>query len=373
MSTNSIASIIAMAAVALSVGRASAQSTAFAYQGRLENGGAPATGVHDFRFRLFDAASGGAQVGATQCIDNLAVSQGLFTATVDFGPQFTTPAQRFIEIDVRADSGLNCSNATGFETLAPRQPITPAPLATHAKSAFSLAASDGAPATAVLVDSTGNVGIGSAAPLAPLHVAFPAPLLFLQDSDNAGLGQVGLVSFRDSAAVETGWLGFGSSGNANATFMNNRAGGYTALGAGALERLIVTPAGSVGIGTASPLATLEVRGNIRFGSAGQFSPAAGEENLRIIRGVVNFDGAILIGSGFTVSHPSVGRYTITFNTPFTGAATVTATAENQGTDGEKVVQMNGVSSASATVVTRLIELGGGLQDITFHFIAVGPR
>src|SRR5262245_20484443 len=135
MRTNSIASIIAVAATALSIGRAHAQSTAFTYQGRLQNGGAPATGVHDFRFRLFDAASGGSQVGVTQCIDNLAVNQGLFTATVDFGPQFVTPAQRFIEIDVRGDTGLTCGDATGFQTLSPRQLITAAPLATHAKSA----------------------------------------------------------------------------------------------------------------------------------------------------------------------------------------------------------------------------------------------
>jgi hypothetical protein len=297
----------------------------------------------------------------------------LFTAQLDFGQQYATADERHLEIDVRQDTGLDCSNAAGFVVLTPRQLLTTAPLAIHANSAFALSASDGSPASAVFVDSTGNVGVGSTAPLAPLHVAFPAPLLFLQDTDSAGAGQVGLVSFRNSSAVETGWLGFGSSGNANATFMNNRAGGYTALGAGALERLIVSPAGSVGIGTASPLATLDVRGNIRFGSAGQFFPAAGEENLRIVRGIVDSTGAILVGSGFTVSHPSVGRYTITFNTPFAGTATVTATAENQGTDGEKVVQTHGVSSANATLVTRLIELGGGLTDITFHFIAIGPR
>ncbi|MDO8631844.1 MAG: hypothetical protein Q7R41_15260, partial [Phycisphaerales bacterium] len=36
---------------------------AFTYQGQLKSDGAPATGLHDLRFRLFDAAVGGAPVG----------------------------------------------------------------------------------------------------------------------------------------------------------------------------------------------------------------------------------------------------------------------------------------------------------------------
>src|SRR5262249_44190174 len=53
--------------------------TAFTYQGRLEDSGSPASGLHDLRFRLFDATSGGAQVGATICADNVNVVGGLFT------------------------------------------------------------------------------------------------------------------------------------------------------------------------------------------------------------------------------------------------------------------------------------------------------
>src|SRR5262245_13310364 len=59
--------------------RALAQTTAFTYQGQLDDGGAPADGLHDFRFRLFDAAGGGAQIGPVLCADNVGVSQGLLT------------------------------------------------------------------------------------------------------------------------------------------------------------------------------------------------------------------------------------------------------------------------------------------------------
>lgn len=79
------------ALVALS--RSSAQtplSTAFTYQGRMQDGGAPADGLHDFRFRLFDAASGGTQVGDTLCFDEVDVINGLFSVQLDFGQQFET-------------------------------------------------------------------------------------------------------------------------------------------------------------------------------------------------------------------------------------------------------------------------------------------
>ena len=38
--------------------------TAFTYQGRLTDAGNPANGSYDLQLALFDAASGGAQVGA---------------------------------------------------------------------------------------------------------------------------------------------------------------------------------------------------------------------------------------------------------------------------------------------------------------------
>lgn len=103
-------------------------------------------------------------MGATQCADNLAVSEGVFTATIDFGQQFATTEPRFLQIEVRTDTGLGCGNLAGFVTLAPRQPINPAPAASHAHAAFSLDAPDGSPANAVYVANDGRVGIGTIAP-----------------------------------------------------------------------------------------------------------------------------------------------------------------------------------------------------------------
>ena len=110
--------------------------TAFTYQGELRTSGVPTSGPHDLRFRLYDAASGGNQVGSTICSDDIATSEGRFTIVLDFGSQFSGQ-QRFLEIDVRADTGLGCANGAGFITLAPRQPLTGAPNAIFALTAAS--------------------------------------------------------------------------------------------------------------------------------------------------------------------------------------------------------------------------------------------
>jgi len=55
-------------------------STAFTYQGRLTDNGLPANGTYDFQFRLFDAATNGAQLPVVLGHPTLAVSNRLFTA-----------------------------------------------------------------------------------------------------------------------------------------------------------------------------------------------------------------------------------------------------------------------------------------------------
>jgi hypothetical protein len=103
--------------------------TEFTYQGRLTNGGAPANGSYDFTFALYDDPTGGAQVGSTLTRDDVSVSEGLFTVTLDFGAVFDGTAL-YLEIAVRpgGDTGA-------YTTLAPRQPLTAAPYAGYALAA----------------------------------------------------------------------------------------------------------------------------------------------------------------------------------------------------------------------------------------------
>src|SRR5262245_6377393 len=98
-------------------------ATAFTYQGRLLASGSPANGNYDLRFRLFDAAAGGAQKGPTVDVQNVAVSNGLFTTSIDFGAAWLDGSPRWLQIEVSAH------NAGQYTTLAPRQAVTPTPYA----------------------------------------------------------------------------------------------------------------------------------------------------------------------------------------------------------------------------------------------------
>ena len=102
--------------------------TVFTYQGQLKDAGRPANGLHDLRFRLFDAAVAGAQVGLTVCLDGVKVVNGLFTVSLDFGAQFNGDA-RFLEIEARADNLVGNCAAGVYTPLTPRQELRGTPYA----------------------------------------------------------------------------------------------------------------------------------------------------------------------------------------------------------------------------------------------------
>jgi hypothetical protein len=126
------ASLLAMLFVAAFVPRALAQSgnTAFTYQGRLEVSGQPYTGPADVRVQLY---RGSQPIGAAATISGVQVTGGLFTISVDLGPELAafsflgsppTYVAASVEISVRTTPGTGA-----FTTLSPRQSLTPAPSA----------------------------------------------------------------------------------------------------------------------------------------------------------------------------------------------------------------------------------------------------
>src|SRR2546426_12599805 len=64
---------------------ASAQTTAFTYQGRLTDGGTPANGNDDLQFTLWDSSSGGAQIGSNQGLPAGQVSLGVVSVRLALG------------------------------------------------------------------------------------------------------------------------------------------------------------------------------------------------------------------------------------------------------------------------------------------------
>ncbi len=100
---------------------ASAQTTAFSYQGRLLTGGNPANGAYDLKLFLYDAPTNGNVLAGPVTNAAVAVSNGLFTTLIDFGPGTFTGPDTWLHIGARTnDSGA-------FTALSPRQQLTPVP------------------------------------------------------------------------------------------------------------------------------------------------------------------------------------------------------------------------------------------------------
>lgn len=100
--------------------------TAFTYQGQLKDGGQPASGQYDFEFELYDAETAGSQIGSTITLEDVEVSNALFTAKLDFGEDVFTGDARWLEIAVKGPED------TEYTTLTPRQELTPTPYAMNA-------------------------------------------------------------------------------------------------------------------------------------------------------------------------------------------------------------------------------------------------
>jgi hypothetical protein len=146
-----ICSVVAVSALS--------QGTAFLYQGQLSANGSPANGVYDMAFALFNA--GGGQVGNALTNNSTAVSNGLFSVTLDYGPGVFNGSNLWLQISVRTNGG------GPFTALAPMQPVLPAPFAILAAAAGTLtgplpaAQLSGVCSNSVAFDNAANSFIGS--------------------------------------------------------------------------------------------------------------------------------------------------------------------------------------------------------------------
>ncbi|MFH1747889.1 MAG: hypothetical protein ABIG44_12715 [Planctomycetota bacterium] len=244
------------------VAHGDALGSGFTYQGQLKEAGAPASGDYDFRFQLYDAETGGLQIGNDYTVDDWPISNGLFTVPVDFGAAAFGSEARWLEVAVR--SGVP---GESYTVLSPRQPVTAAPVALYALNSPGGSGFWAASGNDIYNTNAGNVGIGTSSPAWELEVANLTP----GDGAESGVtandagGAVAAYSstlpppFEHYAGRVSLFSNLETSGldlRADALDGDIRfyAGGIAATN----ERMRITASGRVGIGTSDPTATLQV-------------------------------------------------------------------------------------------------------------------
>lgn len=113
-------------------GKSLAQGTAFTYQGRLNDGGNPAVGIYDFRFRIAADPAGNNLVAGPLLTNAVPVNSGLFMLTLDFGGGLFTGSNYWLQVDVKTNG------AASYVTLVPLQALTPTPYAIFANGASNV-------------------------------------------------------------------------------------------------------------------------------------------------------------------------------------------------------------------------------------------
>jgi len=160
------------------------------------------------------------------------------------------------------------------------------------------------------IDSSGNIGIGTASPGANLHVKGNGGVARFEGSDHAYMEWYP----KGASNGRKGYIGYGSPGNTDIMLYNENSGSNIQLGTNGSERLRITSSGNVGIGTSSPSAKLDVEtGNttakIRLGNT---SGAHYAELYTDVNGVTIIDSNVdnVAGGSFRIRNGGSERLRI---------------------------------------------------------------
>ncbi len=135
--------------------------TAFTYQGKLTNSGAPVNGTCALSFGLWDAVSAGNFLDL-KTLSSVPIGGGLFTVELDYGAGPFTGQARWLETSVK------CAGDANYVTLSPRTQLTATPYALFSLNNWALNGNSGT-AGAGFVGTTDNtaltIGVNGAAAL----------------------------------------------------------------------------------------------------------------------------------------------------------------------------------------------------------------
>ncbi|MBB2890225.1 hypothetical protein [Flexivirga oryzae] len=259
----------------------------------------------------------------------------------------------------------------------------------------------GAGAHVATFTPAGQVGIGTTAPTAPLHVD---PVLGIRQGNLYLSGDKRWSSLTFNAhhdAANGTWVFPDSGAPAVTAEMDAADGGHprfevfaTAPGNNTswISRLKVAghsgdvlmglAGGNLGVGTGSPAARLDVSGDVAVSGnvrLGTLLAAGAEQAVRVLWGVVESGGGIRAGTGYAVTRSAAGRYRITYTNAFTGTPLLLVSRVY----GDSTVDAGGGVNAAQTAVVdqTLADHGvvatanenGVITDGGFTFVAIGPR
>ena len=366
------------------------------YQGRLTdtNGNALLDGRYILTFNLYATPSGGTALWGPFLYDGNSgnghaaqadLVSGRFnvilgpldTAGRSLPPAFVGGANRYLGIKI----------GTGGSEISPRQQILAAPEALHASIADTVA--------------NGAIGTAQLGPLAVTGANIADNTITVAKLTGAGAnfwdgngtdiyrasGKVGIATAAPNSRLHVNGDGVDPS-------LRVQVSGNT--------KLIVHPNGGTGIGanTTAPQNGLQIQGEVRamddvtvggsLAVSGSVtvsgkSVAVGEENnLRLVRGwgtantTVGVTNGPLngVGGGFTYVKRAQGSVDVYFNTPFTGAPSVTANAIAVG--GVAIFcQFQGLGAVGSPgpdgFRINMFDVSQNGRDWPFSFIAVGTR
>jgi hypothetical protein len=280
-----------------------AQTTAFTFQGKLTDLGNPASGSYQMQFKMFDALSGGTQIGGAIPDVGVTVTDGVFTTKLDFGVTAFPGADRFLEIEVRRNS------SEAYVTLSPRQQIASSPYSVKALSAVQADTAldsqklGGVNASEYVTNSSvgssfirngttlqtgnfnisgngligGSVGIGTVPSAYRLDVAG-----YIRSVSNASTGvsaettggqnswaRFYMRSLNSNGTINQGWLmGTSRDFNANQFYLADETAGNSRMTIQPNGGAISFPLGNIGLGTGNPNTRLTLNGGATWTSNG---------------------------------------------------------------------------------------------------------
>ena len=206
---------------------------------------------------------------------------------------------------------------------------------------------------ALRVDSSQNVGIGTASPSNILHLRSATPQIYIQSDD----GNDASIVFGDASDASRGQIKYTSSDEM--VFLNNNLS----------ERFRIDASGNLGLGTTSPSSTVDSHG-AKGTTAGIPSGIINATDTTALAagngGAINFSGCYQTG-GAKTAYASIeaSKETATHNEY--GAALVFKTREDQGTQNEHMrLTSTGNVGLGITNPSQILNLKANTPFIQFN-------